>query len=643
MMSSTRAGRGLYAAYLAFGRLRVGVQLILVLMLALPPIWGFIGFEVLRLHASAEQETRSEVVNLSHAFAEEVSATVGTIDLSLIGLRDHWLHRRADLSDAIGQLQEHIGQTVLFQIAITDAQGRLVYSSVDSAARGIDLSDREHIRVHIDDHRDKLFVSKPILGRVSGQWSVQFTRPVYDERRRFAGVIVASVAPAYFVRFLDKISLGEDATATLVRQGGEVLARNPGGPGGKGTGTQLTVEQFMHLQDQGGGSYRRVSSIDGVERIFGWRALPRHGLAVVVGQSVKVMHARYAAQERAFLLGGLAASLLIGSGGWLLLVAARHRSRAIDALAESEARWKFALEGSGDGVWDWDLLRGKVTISERTRQILQLQQNEVPADFEALQDLVHPDDLAAVRSALQRALQSGTAPYVMEHRLRAVGAAAPVWILARGMVVKRSRSGKPLRMVGTFSDITERKRREALIEHMARHDPLTGLPNRALLGDRLQQALLRARREHTPLAVLYFDLDKFKPVNDTWGHAVGDRLLEAVAERVRGCLRGSDTVARVGGDEFVVLLPAIGAEDDANVIGENILAALNRPFEIDGHVLGISASIGVATYPRDALDEDSLLRCADKAMYQAKDAGRGRVQVYLQQEPAERLGVISDA
>ena len=123
----------------------------------------------------------------------------------------------------------------------------------------------------------------------------------------------------------------------------------------------------------------------------------------------------------------------------------------------------------------------------------------------------------------------------------------------------------------------------------------------------------------------------------------GARLLDAVAECVRGGLRGSDSVARVGGDEFVVLLPAIGAEDDANVIGENILAALNRPFEIDGHVLSISASIGVATYPRDALDEDSLLRCADKAMYQAKDAGRGRVQVYLQQEPAERLGVISDA
>ncbi|GIZ52688.1 sensor domain-containing diguanylate cyclase [Noviherbaspirillum aridicola] len=632
MMAATRLGTGLYSAYLAYGRLRIGLQLALGLLLVLPPMWGLLGFEIMRLRAAAEQETKSEVGNLVHAFAEEVGATVGTIDLSLVGLRDRLQQQRADLGGIIRRLQQHIGETVLFQVAITDARGRLVYSSVDTSAVGMDLSDREHIRVHMERQGDRLFISKPILGRVSGQWSIQFTRPLYRQDGTFDGVIVASVAPAYFVRFLDKINLGEDATVALVRQGGDILARNPAGPDGKGIGGRMDAGLFLRPEGPAAGLYRRVSEVDGIERIYAWRDLPRYQLTVLTGRSVESVRARYAAQQRAFLLAGLGASLLVAGAGYLLLLAARHRARAVDALAESEARWKFALEGSGDGVWDWNLARGSVTISERTRQILQLEQNEVPGTMEALQDLVYPDDLNAVRSALQKHLVGETPTYLMEHRVRSLGGKPPVWILSRGMLVKRSRSGKPLRMVGTFSDITDRKRREAQIEHMARHDPLTGLPNRALLNDRLQQALLRARRENTPLALIYFDLDKFKPVNDTWGHATGDRLLEAVAERVRGCLRGSDTVARVGGDEFVVLLPAIGAEDDAQAIGENILAALNRPFELDGHVLNISASIGIATYPGDATDQASLMRCADRAMYQAKDAGRGRVQMHLGRE-----------
>lgn len=627
----TRFGRGLYATYLAYGRLRIGLQMVLGLALTLPPMWSLIGYEIMRLQSAAEQEVKSEVGNLAHAFAEEVGATVGTIDLSLVGLRDRW-QQRDDMSGVIRRLQQHIGETVLFQVALTDAQGRLIYSSVDPKAVGLDLSDREHIRVHMERQGDRLFISKPILGRVSRQWSIQFTRPLYDAAGRFDGVIVASVAPAYFVRFLDKINLGEDATVAVIRQGGEMLARNPPGPEGKGIGRQINGDQFTHAQEPGGGLYRRVSEVDGVERLYAWRTLPRYQLTVLVGRSVASMQTRYTAQQQAFLWGGIAASLLLAVAGYLLLLAARHRARAVKALAESEARWKFALEGSGDGVWDWDLLRGQVSINDRAREILHLAHSEVPGTMEALQDYVHPDDLNAVRTALAKHLHGTTRTYLLEHRLRPGGGQAPPWILARGMVVKRSRGGKPLRMVGTFTDISERKRREALIEHMARHDTLTGLPNRALLRDRLEQALKRARREGTPLAVLYFDLDRFKPVNDTWGHGVGDRLLQAVAERVCGCLRGSDTVARVGGDEFVVLLPAIGAEDDAMNIGENILAVLNRPFEIDGHVLSISGSIGIATYPSDATDEESLLRCADRAMYQAKDAGRGRVQMHPARE-----------
>ena len=145
----------------------------------------------------------------------------------------------------------------------------------------------------------------------------------------------------------------------------------------------------------------------------------------------------------------------------------------------------------------------------------------------------------------------------------------------------------------------------------------------------MHQAVLKARRDNSALAVIYFDLDKLKPVNDTYGHEVGDLLLKQVADRVQNSLRASDTVARVGGDEFVVILPWITAEGDAVRVAESILELLNTPYQVEGHALRISGSLGIATFPTDAEDEASLTRMADQAMYQAKAAGRNRVQRYI--------------
>ena len=199
------------------------------------------------------------------------------------------------------------------------------------------------------------------------------------------------------------------------------------------------------------------------------------------------------------------------------------------------------------------------------------------------------------------------------------------WILVRGRVAERAPGGQPLRIVGTVADIDARKLQEDEIRHQAHHDMLTGLPNRLLFNDRLRQALLAAQREGNKLAVLFFDLDKFKPVNDTHGHAVGDMLLQQVATRVRGALRASDTLARIGGDEFVVLLPRIGAAPDARRVAEEILAELNRPFVSEGRTLEISGSIGVAVYPDSGASADELMRSADGAMYDAKLQGRACV------------------
>ena len=171
----------------------------------------------------------------------------------------------------------------------------------------------------------------------------------------------------------------------------------------------------------------------------------------------------------------------------------------------------------------------------------------------------------------------------------------------------------------------ELREREEHMRHMAQHDPLTQLPNRALFSDRLQAALARARRERSRAALMFVDLDHFKPVNDACGHAVGDSLLIAAAERMRECLRESDTLARIGGDEFVVLLPHIDTRDDARQVAERIRASIALPFHIGPHLIGISASIGIGIFPEHAGDEVGLMKCADAAMYRAKEVGRDRL------------------
>jgi diguanylate cyclase (GGDEF)-like protein/PAS domain S-box-containing protein len=203
-------------------------------------------------------------------------------------------------------------------------------------------------------------------------------------------------------------------------------------------------------------------------------------------------------------------------------------------------------------------------------------------------------------------------------------------IYIEGLSIKlvRDEEGRITHYVGIFSDISERKAAEARIRHMAHHDALTNLPNRSLFSDRLGQGLAQARRDKTRLAVMFLDLDKFKPVNDTYGHAVGDQLLKEVATRLQKCMRESDTVSRIGGDEFVVLLPTIEADQDAMRVAEKMLKVLSQPFEIAGHSLHISGSIGIAVFPEHGGDEISLSHCADTAMYHAKSGGHNNAKIY---------------
>lgn len=322
------------------------------------------------------------------------------------------------------------------------------------------------------------------------------------------------------------------------------------------------------------------------------------------------------------LMLALAAALILVLGA-----SSFHLVKLTRQLRASEERWKLALEGAGDGVWDWNVPEDAVVFSPRYKAMVGYTDADIAADPEAWQNRIHPEDRERVDADVRAYLAGRTESYSNEHRVICRDGSVK-WVLARGMVVSRTPDGQPLRMIGTHADITERKHMEERMRHLANYDALTELPNRSLIMDRLQQAVVKARRDKTHLAVMFLDLDKFKPVNDNLGHDIGDLLLKQVAQRLRESVRASDTVARIGGDEFVVLLSTIEQQSDAILVAEKILAALKRQFEVAGHLIEISGSIGIAAYPEHGDDEKLLLINADIAMYHAKRAGRNDYQIF---------------
>lgn len=321
-----------------------------------------------------------------------------------------------------------------------------------------------------------------------------------------------------------------------------------------------------------------------------------------------------------------------------------ERKQAQAALRENEERWKLALESTGDGVWDWHIQTGEEFFSKRLMEMYGFGENEMPNIAAELDARTHPDDLAQLQKDRQAHFDGLTPTYINEHRVRCK-AGSWKWVLARGMVISRDADGKPLRMTGTHTDITDRKKSETLIWQQAHFDALTGLPNRNMLRDRLAQEIKKSRRDNLQLALLFIDLDHFKEVNDTLGHDSGDLLLVEAARRIRDCVRESDTVARMGGDEFTVILTDLSDASSLGRILQEILHALEAVFQLGDEQVFVSASIGVTMYPLDATEIEDLFKNADQALYVAKGAGRNRFSFFtpaLQEAAQTRVRLAHD-
>lgn len=747
-----------------FPLLPLPVQLGIFLGCLLPLLWLSIAFALQHVQDRILTEERKETENLIRVFAEEVRSSVHVVDMTLIDLREHWLHEPQHFAVRVQSRQAYLAKDVAFQVAIIDPKGVLAFSSVDPQAKPVDLSDREHFRVHRESGKDFLFISKPVFGRVSQRWSIQFTRPLLDARGQFAGVIVLSVSPDYFTRFSHTIDLGARHSIGLARTTGEVIARSPAPA--QGLGETLRDVPFLHTRSPEIGFFRRVSQIDGIERLYTWRSLPNYKLAVSIGRSMDHVLGAYRQQRQVYLWGGAGISVLLALLGYILLAGLRQRARARAALEESEFRWKYALEGGAEGVWDWNTRTNEVFYSKRWKEMLGYADHDIENRLEAWERLLHPEDKPRVLAATADYLSGESQSYVNEFRLRCKDNSWK-WIFSRGMAVSRDSSGKPARIIGMHADIGERKqaeesmhlavlvyensnegmlvtdaddtiltinqaftdltgyaahevigkkpnilnsgrheteffeamrqaitttgrwqgeiwnrrkngdvfaewlsintiynrdngvhRRVALFSDLAKKkeyeqliwqqancDPLTGLLNRRIFLERLAQEIRRAQRSHHPMALLFLDLDHFKEVNDTLGHATGDLLLQEAARRLRNCVRGSDHVARLGGDEFTVIIGELHDIGHVTQVAKDILRTLREPFQLGMETAFISTSIGITLCPQDAVTVDELLKHADQAMYAAKNQGRNRFHFFtpsMQEAAQARMRLTND-
>lgn len=266
-------------------------------------------------------------------------------------------------------------------------------------------------------------------------------------------------------------------------------------------------------------------------------------------------------------------------------------------------------------------------ISEAVRKMYGLTPEALREDASPFFGFRHQEDANRLELSVQESART-LSRWHLEYRLTLPGQGTR-W--RQGDAMPEKLEDGSIVWYGFITDITDRKHAEERIRHLAQFDALTNLPNRSLFGDRLQQALANAKREHKNFALMFIDLDNFKPVNDNLGHAIGDKLLKNAAIRMQNCMRESDTLARIGGDEFVVLLPSAESDNDAKIVAEKIRQAIYLPFDIDGYSLNISISVGIALYPEHGEDEVELSKNADSAMYQAKQMGRNTVVVYPRQ------------
>lgn len=576
---------GLFAVMLAADLIVVGILAVVILK-------GY-----------ADQRGKAILVseNLSRVLDQSLSGVVDKIDLVLLAVVDDveedLRSGKRNLSDektSIINRSRHIPE--LAGIIVSDRDGYIVNSTSELSSISPSISDRSHFKKLRENPDIGLVVSEPMFGRVFLVPIVVFSRAYHAPDGSFAGTVAASVALKSLLGLLSSVDVGPKGNASLWGEDMGLLARySPQPVATPVTGSPSPALSALIAQRSGPTAFHASEDFDGVERAVFFRPVSGWPLYLLVGVAAD----DYLGEWRTLVvvLVGVAVLFVLAS-----FAAFWGFSRMFGDLKNNEKRLRLVLEASQQGWFEVDLSSGNITHSDEYARILGFDPASFRRNLYDVPDDIHPDDRAPMQRALENCLRADSVLDVDYRHLTASGGWC--WIRAVGRVVERDASGRPVRLLGTHVDISERKQSERMIQELAYFDSLTQLPNRRLLLDRIHQALAACNRTRCRGGILFIDLDNFKTLNDSLGHAQGDLLLQEVARRLTASVRESDTVSRLGGDEFVVMLEGLG-EDEASAaaqisrIGEKIIASISRPYVLPSRDFHCTASIGVATFAPD--------------------------------------------
>ncbi|CAM3849431.1 diguanylate cyclase [Roseateles saccharophilus] len=592
----------------------VGIALLLAL------VEGMVG---MALYASYQEHTaraRQSVESLAQTLGQSVSADIRLIDNSLASLDRELVRAGPDVLQRPERLREVVDShrdlvPELFAIRVTDAQGRVLNRETEGA---MSVEDRPYFQA-ARQRPNRLVVSDPVVGRVSKDWTLVFARARIDAAGRFDGIVYASMPTHHYFRMLNEVEVGTHGAATLRTESLSVVARYapPVADPNAGTGTSQVSEDLRAwlARNPDQGFFTTRTALDGIERVSAYVRVPGYRLLMLVGLDTDSFYAPWRA-EVAQLLGlsillvvvVVATSLALGRRQIELRQAQMETSRL---LAEQSVMLDNDLIGIAK-------TRDRVTVWHN--RALATMFGYGPSELVGQPSrLLYPDEASYARIGRAYAELDTGRPFRTELQMRHRDGRL-IWIDLSGIQLGDGVS------MWVMVDISRVKANEANAERRAGLDLLTGLPNRLGLDAALPAAIRRARLADRALAVVFIDLDGFKAVNDTHGHDAGDALLREMARRIADGIRGEDLAARIGGDEFVVVLSEVSERADVLTVLERMLGALSLPAKLpDGSEAGISASMGVALWPEHAADAAGLLTLADQAMYAAKRAGKGRI------------------
>lgn len=608
------------------------------------PLWaaGFVVLicvAILGLSAWREWEARNadlrnaeiDVANLAHSLVQHADDTFELVDTILVGLV-HRLEIDGTGPDTIAKLQAYLptrkSSDRIRGIFVYDATGRWLATTERLDFSKLNNGDREYFQRHRDSPETGTLIGSPVKSRAGGQWIITASRRINDSDGGFAGVALLTIDVSYFVKFYERFDIGAKGSASLLNNGGIMLARSRD-QSGTFVGRDLSNTPLFKEWDSrpAAAVYYFKSPLDGVQRLSYYQRSGRYPLMVLASKSqddVLAPWRRAAAARMTFVLGLV---LLIAVIGFYLVRQLVQRQRMAQALVAKEANFRLLAEQSSDMVTRIGLDNRLLYVSPACARITGWSAEDL-LDTSALAG-IHADDMERVEQAIT-ALKNGEAEearfvYRQRHRDR-----GEIWAEAALHVTLASDSGTVDGVVAVVRDMTEQKDLQDKLASLATTDGLTGLANRRAFDERLADEWARARRDGTQLSLLLIDVDQFKKFNDHYGHLAGDGCLRALG-RILSALarRPADLAARYGGEEFAVLLPNTGPDGCAEV-GEAIRQALHELAMLHAHNPPsrlVTASVGAATaLPSQATaDGSTLVAAADRALYAAKDSGRDRL------------------